>query len=960
MLLGGSMSGNKLRAGLSACILYTSLACTFRGADAAPSVVHGPKIDAVTYSTARVTWITDKPSSTRIRYGISPAYTGQLSGVNNVTLHSWFISGLTPATTIHYQVCSADSTGETCSPNHVFTTLPAPAVVPAPPEPPRATVNTAMPDGAYGPPFVVDESCSNMPAIFKQLAALEGDLNYEVRIPARAECHGQYRFPNRPNHHGWVVIRPADDSKLPPPGTRVAAESTAVMPVFVTNPLPARVLHSRFVSAACFPGHLLWLVNLPGMALLECQSEPKGAETRPIDSASRAGDRLAITARNHGLATGDVIRLTGTGAPLEEFGAIVQVEDEDHFSMPALGAQEIRSGATMTTVPAWRQVRHSRGTDPPASCTLNEFFLREDGTPAGEAISWCTAPDRWTPLRVIDTSDGRLYAGVTFEQNASRYRFAGVEITHMQVPNPPPASWSNRDYKQGFVGSLITSHPSNSHIVFDRCDIHGLDYPGRLHVAANLNGSHVAIVDSRIHKVNIWTEAGGGVNLESYAIHVLEGPGPGKIENNFIEAIGISLFFTEPNGGYLHTPPADFEVRRNHFSHPDTYLYGSPQNTTGKNYMNRHLLELKRGRRMVFEGNLFDGNWADVNQGAFIMLTPRPGTNPVKNITEMRDGAITIAVSAPVVPFRPGMLVYVKDTGAANHDGLWTVDSVSENGLTIQLANGPSGSGKGGTVQAAATDVQISDIDIRSNIFRNGPQLFWATGHNDTTYGIMNTWATQRLRFENNLAYGMDSRSAAAGGRSSAVGATRDGRFSSAAFAVKGIEGLTIRHNTIYGSRGNGTAFFFTDPDGGAISTGLDVRFNVYTGGDTTVASRITSGKVGIESLNESWTTWTFTGNLFCCNPTTHMRNLTPDNNTWINSEGSIGFRNPSQIDLRLSDASSFARTRLCANQPAACPAEGREVGANLDEIEAALTGARPPATRKPDVKDTRRGGGAR
>jgi hypothetical protein len=65
-------------------------------------------------------------------------------------------------------------------------------------------------------------------------------------------------------------------------------------------------------------------------------------------------------------------------------------------------------------------------------------------------------------------------------------------------------------------------------------------------------------------------------------------------------------------------------------------------------------------------------------------------------------------------------------------------------------------------------------------------------------------------------------------------------------------------------------------------------------------------------------------------------------------------------MDLRLSDASSFARTRLCANQPAACPAEGREVGANLDEIEAALTGARPPATRKPDVKDTRRGGGAR
>jgi hypothetical protein len=80
----------------------------------------------------------------------------------------------------------------------------------------------------------------------------------------------------------------------------------------------------------------------------------------------------------------------------------------------------------------------------------------------------------------------------------------------MPVPNPPPASWSSRDYWQGLIGSLITSRPSNSDIIFDRCDIHGLDYPGRLHIAANLEGSNVAIVDSRIHKVNIWTEAGGG------------------------------------------------------------------------------------------------------------------------------------------------------------------------------------------------------------------------------------------------------------------------------------------------------------------------------------------------------------------------------------------------------------------------------------------------------------------
>jgi hypothetical protein len=952
------MSGTEIRVALSACILSVSFACTLQRAVAGPVILHGPKIDAVTYSSARVTWITDKPSSTRIRYGISPAYTGELTGVKDHTIHNWFISGLNPQTTIHYQVCSADGTGETCSPNQVFTTLPAPPVVPAPPEPPRATVNTAMPEGAYGPPFFVAENCSNLPAIFKQLAALEGDLNYEIRIPARTECYGQYHFPNRPNHHGWVVVLPADDSKLPPPGTRVSPESTSAMPVFVTNPLPARVYHSRFVPSACSPGHLFWLVNLPGVTLLECQSEPGASETRALDSASRVGDRLAITVRNHGLATGDVIRLNDTGAPLEQFGVIVEVENEDRFSIPALGAQEIRPGATLTTIPAWRRVRYASGTTPPSACAPNDFFFREDGTPVREAISWCTSPNQWTPLRVIDTFDGRLYSAIRFEPNARRYRLLGVEITHMPVPNPPPASWSSRDYWQGLIGSLITSRPSNSDIIFDRCDIHGLDYPGRLHIAANLEGSNVAIVDSRIHKVNIWTEAGGGINLESYAIHVQEGPGPGKIENNFIEAIGISLFFTEGTDGFLHLPPADYEIRRNHFSHPDTYLYGSPQNISGKNYMNRHLLELKRGQRMIVEGNLFDGNWADVNQGAFIMLTPRPGPNPLKDIKEIRDGVVTI--TAPAVPFRPGMIVYVKDTGPANHDGLWTIDSVSDDGLTIRLAGNPSGSGSSGIVRAVATDVQISDLDIRNNIFRNGPQLLWITGHNDWAHGFLNTKTTQRIQFENNFVHGMDSRSAAAGGRTSPVGANRDGRFGSAAFAVKGIEDLAIRHNTIYGSRGAGTAFFFTDPDYGAISTGLDVRFNIYTGGDMTVASRVMSGKVGIESFKEAWTTWNFTGNVLCCNPTSLMRNLTPDNNSWVNSEGSIGFGNPGQLDLRLSAASSFARTKLCASQPGNCPPEGRNVGANLDEIEAAMKGVRAPATRIPDVKDRRRGAGAR
>ena len=79
----------------------------------------------------------------------------------------------------------------------------------------------------------------------------------------------------------------------------------------------------------------------------------------------------------------------------------------------------------------------------------------------------------------------------------------------------------------------------------------------------------------------------------------------------------------------------------------------------------------------------------------------------------------------------------------------------------FRLKDAPSGSASGGTVAAVTTHMQISDIDIRNNIFRNGPNLLWINGHDISP----TTKTTQRIRFHNNLVTGMDSRSARDGGR---------------------------------------------------------------------------------------------------------------------------------------------------------------------------------------------------
>ena len=112
-------------------------------------------------------------------------------------------------------------------------------------------------------------------------------------------------------------------------------------------------------------------------------------------------------------------------------------------------------------------------------------------------------------------------------------------------------------------------------------------------------------------------------------------------------------------------PPADYVIRKNYFSHPDTYLIGSPKNRLGKNYNNRQILELKAGQRMVIEGNVFDGNWADVTQGAMVLLTPREsgGIVPAKRITAIEQGVLQVAANAAADPYTPGLFVSVQGTG---------------------------------------------------------------------------------------------------------------------------------------------------------------------------------------------------------------------------------------------------------------------------------------------------------
>src|SRR5688572_27237320 len=82
---------------------------------AQPAIVQGPVVDAITYSSARITWLTDRPADAIIRYGRTGLDAETVNTAFNTT-HSWYVSGLAPGITYRYQVCSKDKGGaQTCS-----------------------------------------------------------------------------------------------------------------------------------------------------------------------------------------------------------------------------------------------------------------------------------------------------------------------------------------------------------------------------------------------------------------------------------------------------------------------------------------------------------------------------------------------------------------------------------------------------------------------------------------------------------------------------------------------------------------------------------------------------------------------------------------------------------------------------------------------------------------------------
>lgn len=97
--------------------------------DTSPPVLSGLSAIDIGTRSATIVWTTDEPSDSLVEYGINNSYGLNQNDASLVTGHRLTLTGLSPATTYHYQIASGDTMGNASrSTDLTFTTAALPAV----------------------------------------------------------------------------------------------------------------------------------------------------------------------------------------------------------------------------------------------------------------------------------------------------------------------------------------------------------------------------------------------------------------------------------------------------------------------------------------------------------------------------------------------------------------------------------------------------------------------------------------------------------------------------------------------------------------------------------------------------------------------------------------------------------------------------------------------------------------
>ena len=130
-----------------------------------------------------------------------------------------------------------------------------------------------------------------------------------------------------------------------------------------------------------------------------------------------------------------------------------------------------------------------------------------------------------------------------------------------------------------------------------------------------LDSKSSSIIDSYISEIHV-------VGQDSQAIAGAWGPGPYKIVNNYLEASTENVIFGGDDPRVVNLIPSDIEFRGNYVYKPRKWKIGDPT-YQGTHWLVKNLFELKNSKRVLVQGNIFDGSWVDGQSGYAIVITSR-------------------------------------------------------------------------------------------------------------------------------------------------------------------------------------------------------------------------------------------------------------------------------------------------------------------------------------------------
>jgi hypothetical protein len=265
------------------------------------------------------------------------------------------------------------------------------------------------------------------------------------------------------------------------------------------------------------------------------------------------------------------------------------------------------------------------------------------------------------------------------EPGAHHYRFVALEMS----PTEGAALTNIIELGDDAKSADGTPH----HIIVDRCYVHGDPKAGSRRGIA-LNSRDSAVVDSYLSDFKERT-------ADAQAISGWNGPGPFRIAGNYLEASGENVMFGGADPAINGLVPSDIEVVRNHMAKPLRWKKDDAS-FEGTEWAVKNLFELKNARRVLVDGNLFEFNWPQAQNGFAILFTVRnqDGAAPwavVEDVTFTNNLVRHVAGGMNVLgrddnhPSQPTRRIAIRNNLFVDVGGKWG------NGRLFQLLDGTSG-----------------------------------------------------------------------------------------------------------------------------------------------------------------------------------------------------------------------------------------------------------------------------